>query len=271
MILENKSKLIAKKVILACGGASYKNTGSTGDGFKIAQDLGHKINPLFPGLVPLKVKELFVRELSGLILKNARLIFKGGAPGKVISPIGELSFTAFGVSGALILDLSATVNRIRLLNNKEVYLCVDLKPGLTVEQIEKRFLEEIRREGSAEASVFLKNWLPLKLIPVFIKLSGVGAKKKVNQLTAAERLRWESLLKSFKLTISGSLPLEEGMITCGGVSTKELNPRTLESNLVPGLYFAGEMIDMDAPSGGYNLQAAFSTGYLAGKSAGKLL
>jgi len=262
---ENKYSIKAKKVILATGGASYKATGSSGDGFCLAKKLGHTIVALKPGLVPLKTKELWVKELQGLTLKNIRLTFEYDGK-KIVSEVGELLFTHFGVSGPLVLDLSNKI--VRLLEEyQEIRLFIDLKPGLKPEQIQNRLLNEFKVKGNAELKNVMKNLLPQKLIPVFINLLGLDPEKKANQITQQERRSIMNLLKALPLTIIGSLPLEEAMITDGGISTKEINPRTMESKIIPGLYFAGEIIDGCASSGGYNLQQAFSTGYLAGEQA----
>ncbi len=258
-------KLEARKVILAAGGSSFSWTGSSGDGFAIAGKLGHAIVPLYPGLVPLKVKEPWVRELNGLKLKNIRLTFSGGNK-KITSDIGELSFTPFGISGALVLDLSSAVPGL-LKEEKEVILSIDLKPGLNCQQLENRILRDFAASGNKKLIDVLRDFLPQRLIGVFLRMLRMEYVKKANQITKPERLLIINLLKSFELTISGSLPLEEAMVTHGGVSVKEINPRTMESKIVPGLYFAGEIIDASASSGGYNLQQAFSTGYLAGESA----
>ncbi len=262
---ENKYSLKAKKVVLATGGVSYKATGSSGDGFRLAKKLGHTIIPLKPGLVPLKTKELWVKKLQGLTLKNICLTFEYGKK-KIVSDIGELLFTHFGVSGPLILDLSNKI--VCLLGEyQEVRLFIDLKPGLKPEQIENRLLNEFKAKGHTELKNVMKGLLPQKLIPVFINLLGLDPEKKANQIAQQERRLIMHLLKALSLTIIGSLPLEEAMITDGGISTKEINPRTMESKIIPGLYFAGEIIDGCASSGGYNLQQAFSTGYLAGEQA----
>lgn len=263
--LQGGGEVQAKKVILATGGASYKVTGSTGDGFRLAKTLGHTFVPLKPGLVPLRTNEKWIKDLQGLTLKNIRIIFECEKK-KIASDIGELLFTHFGVSGPLVLDLSNAVVEL-LLGHKQVNLFIDLKPGLSVEQLERRLLREIETQGSKNLKNILKNLLPLKLIPVFIKLLNLNPHRKANQLTQSERRSIVNLLKTLKLTVIGSLPLEEAMVTCGGISTKEINPRTMESRIVAGLYFAGEIIDASATSGGYNLQQAFSTGYLAGESA----
>ncbi len=260
-----KAKLKARKLILTTGGLSFKKTGSTGDGFALAKKLGHTITALLPGLVPLKTKELWVRDVRGLALRNVKLTFTQGRK-KITSPIGELIFTHFGISGPLVLDLSAKI--VHLLKEKSgVGLSLDLKPGLSDEQLEKRLLNDIVVNGKMILKNALKDLLPANLIPVFILLSGLEHDKKLNQLTQKERSIIRHYLKHLPLTVTGALRMEDAMVTCGGVSTKEINPKTMESKIVPGLFFAGELIDGAAPSGGYNLQQAFSTGYLAGESA----
>jgi predicted Rossmann fold flavoprotein len=263
--LHDNNAVQAKRVILATGGASFKATGSTGDGFHIAKQLGHTYIPLTPGLVPLKTKEPWVKQVQGLTLKNIRLNFICGSK-KITSEIGELLFTHFGVSGPLVLDLSGEIILL-LKEHKEAKLTIDLKPGLTLEQLEKRLLSDIKEQGSKNLDNFLKEYLPISMIPVFIHLLKLDGTKKCAYLAQKERQALIQLLKALPLTITGSLALEEAMVTCGGVSTKEINPRTMESRLVHSLYFAGEIIDATAPSGGYNLQQAFSTGYLAGEQA----
>jgi len=265
LFLEGGQELSAKKVILATGGRSFSFTGSTGDGFIIAAKLGHTIVPLRPGLVPLRTEETWVRELKGLRLKNIRLTFKAKNK-KIVSNTGELLFTHFGVSGPLVLDLSSSV--LGLFNeNKEVILEIDLKPGLSPKQLEERLLREFGIAGKKSVKNVLKELLPHKLAGVFVHLLGIDYNKRASQVTREERCSIQNMLKSLRLHIAGSLPLEEAMVTSGGVSTKEINPRTMESKIVRGLYFAGEIINGSASSGGYNLQQAFSTGYLAGEQA----
>ena len=263
---ESGNELQAGKVILSTGGASYKVTGSTGDGFVIAEKFGHKITGLTPGLVPLKTKEAWVSQLQGLALENIRLTFEYGKK-KITSEIGELIFTHFGVSGPLILDLSQEIVAI-IKERGEVRLFIDLKPGLKVEQLESKLLHKFTIKGNIYLKNLLKDLLPQRLVEVFIKLMGTIPEVKTNQIRKEERQSIIRLLKAFPLTITGSLPLEEAMVTAGGVSLKDINPRTMGSKIVAGLYFAGEVIEGAAPSGGYNLQQAFSTGYLAGESAG---
>lgn len=263
--LEGGRIINAKKVILALGGASYKATGSMGDGFNIAAKLGHSIAPLKAALVPLVTKETWVKDLQGLGLEHIRLTFECGKK-KLLSEIGELMFTHFGVSGPLVLDLSGDVVSL-LEDRKPVRMLIDLKPALTVEQLKKRMLNDLSGPGGTLFKSVMKGYLPQKLIPVFVRLANIDPEREANQITQKERRLVLNLFKALPLTIKGALPIEEAMVTCGGISIREINPRTMESRLVPGLYFAGEVIDGGAPSGGYNLQQAFSTGYLAGKSA----
>lgn len=263
--IDGSDAITAKKVILALGGASYKDTGSTGEGFHIAKRLGHTIAPLRGALVPLKTKEEWVRDLQGLTLKNARVVFIAGKK-KIISEVGELIFTHFGVSGPLILDLSGAVISL-LEEHKEVGLLIDLKPGIKCIEMENKLLREFKERGGKEIKNILADMLPFRLTPVIMKLIGVNGQKRASQIGKEERRSLAVILKALPLTVTGALPLEEAMVTCGGVSKNEINPRTMESKIMPGLYFAGEMIEGAAASGGYNLQQAFSTGYLAGESA----
>ncbi|MDD5653213.1 MAG: NAD(P)/FAD-dependent oxidoreductase [Candidatus Omnitrophica bacterium] len=257
--------LEADRVILATGGLSYKFTGSTGDGFKIAEKLGHRIIPLRPGLVPLVTREEYVKDLEGLSLKNIRLKFIC-AKKEIISEIGEMVFTKNGVSGPLVLSLSASVVNC-LEEEREVFLEIDFKPALSNEQLEARILREFKANSKKSIKTVLKNLLPMRMVNLFLKLAKIEPQKQSSQITQEERRKIISLLKTWRMQILKSLPLEEAMVTQGGVALKEIDPRTMQSRLVKGLYFAGEMIDLDADTGGFNLQAAFSTGYLAGESA----
>ncbi|HRZ67673.1 MAG TPA: aminoacetone oxidase family FAD-binding enzyme, partial [Candidatus Omnitrophota bacterium] len=203
--------------------------------------------------------------MQGLTLKNIKITFECDGK-KIASDVGELLFTHFGVSGPLVLDMSAQV--VAMLDSKKpVYISIDLKPGLTEGQIDNRILRDISEHGSISIRTMLKEMLPVKMVPVFAKLLKLDAAKRINQLTAAERRGIAGTMKSFVLTVTEPLPLEEAMVTCGGIPVKDIDPRTMASRIVPGLYFAGEIIDASAPSGGYNLQQAFSTGYLAGSNA----
>jgi len=265
--LQNGETIKAKHVILATGGASYKVTGSSGDGFRIAEELGHSIAPLKPALVPLKTEEGWIKDLQGLGLENIRVTFKCGKK-SMVSGIGELMFTHFGVSGPLVLDMSGDVIDL-LKDHKAAQLFIDLKPALRPTQLEGRLLNDFMANGKAQVKTVMKGYLPQRLIDIFLVLSGVKAIKEVSQITQGERRAIVGLFKALPLTVTGALPLEEAMVTGGGVTTTEIDPRTMESKVVPGIYFAGEMIDGSAASGGYNLQQAFSTGYLAGQSAAR--
>lgn len=262
---EGEGDIQARKVVLATGGASFKITGSAGDGYRIAERLGHKIIPLKPGLVPLCTKEKWVKELQGLSLKNVRLTFECRNR-KIVSDTGEFIFTHFGISGPLVLDLSRDVVAA-MEKEKEVGLSIDLKPGLNKEQLEKRLLREFKDSGRMQLKNLINRLLPRRLVPIFLHLAGLDPERPANQVSQKERRSTINMLKALPLTIVGSLPIEEAMVTSGGISTREIDPRTMESRIVPGLYFAGEMIDGVASSGGYNLQKAFSTGYLSGGKA----
>ncbi|MFH1655205.1 MAG: NAD(P)/FAD-dependent oxidoreductase [Candidatus Omnitrophota bacterium] len=263
--LDDQAMFFAKRLILATGGKSYPLTGSTGDGFKFACDLGHKIVDLRPGLVPLEAAQDWIKDLQGLSLKNVRIKFSHGKK-QIESEIGEMIFTHFGVSGPLVLELSGQVTE---WPSGQVRMCIDLKPGLTSEQLDKRLMRDFKNQGAKNYKNVLAELLPKKLIACFVRLSGIAADKKANQITNQDRRMVLNLLKSFSLTITKSRPIEEAIITRGGVSTREIDPRTMQSRKIRGLYFCGEIVDVDAVSGGYNLQAAFSTGYLAGQEASR--
>jgi len=260
------SSFMASRVVLATGGASYPVTGSTGDGFRMASELGHTIVPLKPGSVSLKTLEKWIWDLQGTALEDVSLTFKKDKK-KVASGEGDVIFTHFGVSGPVILDLSNKV--VSALEDGEVKLLMDLKPELGMESLEAELLREFEKHGKTYLKNYLKFLLPNRLIPVFLELAGVDPNKTLNQISKKERNSLVNILKSMPVTITGHLPLEKAMVTCGGVSKKEINPQTMESNIRRGIYFAGEIIDLCAPTGGYNLQEAFSTGYLAGESAAK--
>ncbi|MFH1505065.1 MAG: NAD(P)/FAD-dependent oxidoreductase [Candidatus Omnitrophota bacterium] len=262
--MADKTKIKAQKVILATGGASYKNTGSSGDGFCWAKKLGHSVTPLKPALVPLKVKETWIKHLQGLCLSQSCISFFSGK--KIVSDKGGIIFTHFGLSGPLILDLSARI--VSAFNERgEIPLFIDLEPDSNPEQIKNKLLKEFNAAEKSQLKTIMKKILQQRLVPVFLSIAGVAADKIVSQISRQERHKIISSLKALPLTIIGSLPIEEAMVTNGGVSLKEINPRTMESKIIAGLYFAGEIIDTCAKSGGYNLQQAFSTGYLAGQSA----
>jgi predicted Rossmann fold flavoprotein len=265
LILANGSFLPCAKLVLATGGVSYAFTGSTGEGLDIASKLGHRITQLRPGLVPLETRQQFPRLLKGLALKNIRLKFSDGYR-NIISEVGELLFTEFGISGPLVLTLSGQIADW-LREGKNVYVDIDLKPALSKEQLDARLLREFKLNPKKIIKNTLKNLLPSSLINVFLDIVKIDSGKSVSQITQEERESLVLILKGLRLNIIKSRPIEEAMITQGGISLKDINPRTMESRLINGLYFAGEVIDVDADTGGFNLQAAFSTGYLAGESA----
>jgi len=275
-LLLGDGKIIpADRLILATGGVSFSFTGSTGEGLDIAKRLGHQIVGLRPGLVPLETRQQYPKFLEGLALKNIRLRFtqllRAGAgfsdsKRQINSEIGELLFTGFGISGPLVLSLSGQIADW-LKESNTIYVEIDLKPALTKEQLRTRFLREFKLNPKKTIKNMLKTLLPKRLVDVFIDIVKIAPDKKVSQITKEKRESLISLLKAMRLDIVRPRPIEEAMITRGGVSLKDINPRTMESRLIKGLYFAGEIIDMDADTGGFNLQAAFSTGYLAGESA----
>ncbi len=251
------------KVILATGGVSFAATGSSGDGFSIARRLGHCITPLKPGLVPMRTKESWVKDLQGLSLDNVRAVFRLGKK-SIVSDVGDIMFTHFGVSGPLILDMSGRLVS-ELDERKEIRMDIDLKPGLTKEQVEARIIREISARGNIRIKSFMQGFLPKSMIGIFLEFVIKDQDKRTSQLSREERRGIVELLKAFPVTLVGSLPTDAAMVTMGGVSIKDINPRTMESKITAGLYFAGEIIEGGAPSGGYNLQQAFSTGYLAGE------
>jgi hypothetical protein len=258
----NGKTLPCDSVIVATGGLSYPMTGSTGDGYKFAKDLGHKVTKLYPSLVPLKVSEKWVSELMGLSLKNIRIDVKIGGR-SVFEDFGEMLFTHFGVSGPVILSASRYITE-RMNEKPELY--IDLKPALNEKELDKRLLKDFEKYANKDFSNSLKDLLPQKLIPVIIKLSGIPENKKVNVITKNERNTLLGLLKGLKLHITGTTGYNEAVVTDGGVSTDDIDPSTMQSKIVKGLYFAGEVVDVDAYTGGYNLQIAFSTAALAGRS-----
>ena len=270
---ENK-KIKTDKVILATGGKTYSMTGSTGDGYEIAQKLGHTITEIKPSLVPLTSSGTSLnvcKELQGLSLKNVGIKIIDTSKNKVIyEDFGEMLFTHFGVSGPIILSASAHLLRYKnintLLKEQNIKLVIDLKPALSIEKLDLRIQRDFLEEKNKEYKNSLNNLLPQKLIKPVIRISEINADKKVNEITREERIKIASLLKKFTITISGFRPIEEGIVTSGGISIKEINPKTMESKLIKGLFFAGEIIDVDAYTGGFNLQIAYSTGYTAGRN-----
>ena len=260
-VMVGNKKYDAEKVILATGGKSYPTTGSTGDGYKLAEKLGHKIIELKSSLVALTAKNNSLeicKELQGLTLKNVKIKFMQNNK-LLYEDFGEMLFTHFGVSGPIILSGSAHLVRNSMENVK---LIIDLKPALSEEKLEERILRDFSKEKNKDFKNSLDDLLPKKLIPAIVELMNIN--KKVNEITKEERKKLVNLLKKFTIDIQGFRPIEEAIITAGGISTKEINPKTMESKLVKGLYFAGEIIDVDSYTGGFNLQIAYSTGYTAG-------
>lgn len=262
-VLEDGTKEMADAVILATGGFSYQSTGSTGDGYRFARACGHQVTEIEPALVPFNVKETYVTEMQGLALKNVRVTIRQEK--KILfEDFGEMLFTHFGVSGPLCLSASSKVGKE--LKKRELDMKIDLKPALTEEQLDHRLLRDFEENQNKQFKNALQGLLPAKMLPVVIGLSDIFPDKKVNEITKEERNRLLHLLKQFPVTLTGLRDFNEAIITKGGVVVKEVNPATMESKLVSGLYFAGEVLDLDALTGGFNLQIAWSTGYLAGDS-----
>lgn len=261
--LSDGSTLKADKCIVCTGGISYPTTGSTGDGYRFAQATGHKLVETKPALVPLETAESWCRELMGLSLKNVSLRMMNGKR-ELYSGFGEMLFTHFGVSGPLVLSASSFYGKRK---SDEVKLLIDLKPALDEEQLDKRLLRDFEQNKNKQFKNALGGLFPAKLIPVMIKLSGIHPDKKINEITREERRGFLEKIKNLPLTMTGTRSFEEAIITQGGVSVKDVNPSTMESKLIKNLYFAGEILDLDALTGGFNLQIAWSTGHLAGESA----
>lgn len=253
-----------EKVIITTGGASYTDTGSTGDGYAIAKNLGHTIIDLEPSLVPIEISEEWVQKVQGLALKSVTVSVIMDNK-KVCEEFGEMLFTHFGVSGPIILTLSSCVKQY-LSKNEKPLLSLDLKPALTNEMLDKRVQRDFEKYSRRHLRNSLDELLPKKLIPLILSLSEIDGDKYVSSITKEERRKLVSMLKNIPMTVNSLRPLEEAIVTSGGVSTKEIDSSTMQSKLVEGLYFAGEIIDVDAYTGGYNLQIAFSTGYIAGEN-----
>ena len=274
-LLNGKKEYIkCNKVILATGGKSYPGTGSTGDGYEIAKKLGHTITKIVPSLVPLEAKENSLevcKKLQGLSLKNVNVKFMDTEKNKVIyEDFGEMLFTHFGLSGPTILSGSAHLLRYKnleeLLKSGKIKIIIDIKPALYIEKLDERILRDFSTEKNKMFKNSLDALLPKKMIDTIIELSNINPNKKVNEITKKERENLVNLLKKFAITIKGFRPIEEAIVTAGGVTIKEINPKTMESKIINGLYFAGEIIDVDAYTGGFNLQIAYSTGYTAGRN-----
>ncbi len=264
VVLADGKHLTADKVIVATGGKSYEATGSTGDGYLFAEAVGHTVKEIKPALVPFTIREEWCMQMQGLALKNVSVLLQCGKK-KIYEGFGEMLFTHFGVSGPLIL--SASSYYVKKYIGQPVTLSIDLKPALTKEQLDKRVLRDFEENRNKQFKNSLDGLLPSKMIPVILKLSGILPEKKVNEVTKEERGMLVELLKNLTMQVTGTRDFKEAIVTQGGVHVKEVNPSTMESKLVKGLYFAGEVLDLDAVTGGFNLQIAWSTGYLAGMSA----
>lgn len=262
--LYDNSILSGDYFIICTGGLSYPRTGSTGDGIIYAEELGHNVISPKPSLVPIVVEEEWVKELQGLSLKNVELSIKNKNNKTIFDDFGEMLFTHFGISGPLVLSAS------RMISEGDKFRAViNLKPALTFEELDKRVQNDFAKYINKSFKNSLNDLLPQKLIPMVIKISNIDADKKVNLITKEERKSLVSILQNFTLTVKGLRPIDEAIVTCGGVDTKEINPSTMQSKIVKNVYFAGEVLDVDAYTGGFNIQIALSTGYLAGTKVGE--
>ena len=266
----NNEKMYGDKIIISTGGASYPTTGSTGDGYEMAKEVGHTIKEIRPSLVPLETYEKrYCKEMQGLSLRNIEIKLIDTQKDKTIyKDFGEMMFTHFGVTGPVIISSSAHLVRYKninqLMKDKKIKLNIDLKPALSIEKLDDRILRDFAEFKNKEFKNSLDKLLPQKMIAVIIELSKIEPDKKVNEITKEERLNLVKIIKNLEMYISGFRPISEAIVTAGGISTKEINPKTMESKIVKNLYFAGEVIDVDAYTGGFNLQIAYSTGYTAG-------
>ena len=264
MVRGEKNMITSSCVIITTGGFSYQVTGSTGDGYRFAKEMGHKVTDINPSLVPLNIKQSFCKEMQGLSLRNVEVTIKNGKK-QVYRNFGEMLFTHFGVSGPLILSASSFITKF-VNQGKELSLTIDLKPALSEEQLNDRIIRDFEKNINRQFKNVLDELLPKKMIPVIIRLSNIDPEKKVNTITKEERRVLVSLIKGFPMDIAGFRSYNEAIITKGGVAVNEINPSTMESKLVPGVFFAGEVLDLDALTGGFNLQIAWSTSYTAGVS-----
>ena len=268
VVLKDTTTQTADACIVATGGLSYRSTGSTGDGFRFAENVGHKVTQCFPSLVPMETKEPWICELQGLSLRNVEAKILDGKK-ELYKDFGEMLFTHFGVSGPLIISASSYVGKKFMDKNgqkKELTLEIDLKPALSEEQLDHRVLRDFEENHNRQFKNAITKLFPTKLIPVMLELGGIDPEKKVNSIEKEERKQFVHLIKHFRMTLTGLRDYPEAIITKGGVNVKEIDPGTMESKLVKGLYFAGEVLDLDALTGGFNLQIAWSTGYAAGNA-----
>jgi predicted Rossmann fold flavoprotein len=266
--LEDGEQVAAQAVIVATGGASYPKTGSSGDGYRLAEQVGHSVVRIRPALVPLVIDGAEPRAMMGLSLRNVEvsLLLDGE---EVAREFGEMLFTHYGISGPIILTLSGPA--VARLGQGHLEMSIDLKPALSPDKLDARLRRDLDRFGKRTYRNLIKGLVPLKMIDVLVARTGISPRKPGHQITSGERLRLRDLLKDFRMTIVGHRPLEEAIVTAGGVDTGEVDPRTMSSRLLNGLYFAGEVLNVQADTGGYNLQAAFSTGYVAGQAAAQLV
>lgn len=268
VVLKDTTTRTADACVVATGGLSYRSTGSTGDGFRFAESVGHKVTQCFPSLVPMETKEPWICELQGLSLRNVEAKILDGKK-ELYKDFGEMLFTHFGVSGPLIISASSYVGKKfmdKKGQKKELTLEIDLKPALTEEQLDQRVLRDFEENHNRQFKNAITKLFPTKLIPVMLELGGIDPEKKVNSIEKEERKQFVHLIKHFRMTLTGLRDYPEAIITKGGVNVKEIDPGTMESKLVKGLYFAGEVLDLDALTGGFNLQIAWSTGYAAGNA-----
>jgi predicted Rossmann fold flavoprotein len=268
ILLSNGKNINGDYFILCTGGLSYPQTGSTGEGLIFSKKLGHTIIEPKGSLVPIEVKENWITELMGLSLKNVELKILDGNNKVLYKDFGEMLFTHFGISGPIVISASSKINT-HLYDNKHIRAIINLKPALDLNELDKRVQKDFAKYINKNFGNSLNDLLPKKIIKTIIRLSGIDFDKKVNLITKEERKRLVNLIQNFSLNIKGLRPIEEAIVTCGGVDTKEVDPSSMKSKLIKNLYFAGEVLDVDAYTGGYNIQIAFSTGYLAGMSVGK--
>ncbi len=269
--LENGEKIYGDKVIIATGGKSYPLTGSTGDGYKMAKQLGHTVNTPTASLVPMTSNDYICKKLQGLSLRNVKIVIKDITKNKnIYEDFGEMLFTHFGVSGPTILSASAHLLRYKnidnLLKEDKIKLYIDLKPALSNEQLDLRIRRDFEEVKNKQFKNSLDKLLPKKLINPLIEVSKINPDKKVNEITKEDRIKLVEIIKKFEVTINGFRPIEEAIVTAGGIKVSEIDPKTMRSKLIDNLFFAGEIIDVDAYTGGFNLQIAYSTGYTAGKN-----
>lgn len=268
LVLDDKTNVYGDACIIATGGLSYRTTGSTGDGHKFARELGHTVTECMPSLVPMTTKEGWVPELQGLSLRNVEATIYDGKK-KLYNDFGEMLFTHYGVTGPLMLSASSIVGKKfkdKKLNDKELRLEIDLKPALSIEKLDQRVLRDFEENQNKQFKNAIGKLFPAKLIPVMIELSGIDPEKKVNVISKEERLNFVHLIKHFTMTLTGLRDYNEAIITRGGVKVKEIDPGTMESKLMENVYFIGEVLDLDALTGGFNLQIAWSTAYAAGNN-----